>query len=220
MEDNEYPSGEGNPFGDSTATAVADRKRVEETFGTKPEVETPRPKYGLSPAWAKSNEYKKPFDYYLEGSGQTVLLKRIDMGDMFKLGIAEQMDFMTKSLMTDADTKETPKANVTNAIMQSDNFDAMELMINKICLAGIIQPNVHPVPQKLVKDEKTEEEKYVDDPESKNPDVFYITDIPFQDRMELFTVIFDAEGLATFRSQQTVGMGNMENVPSVSLPAD
>jgi hypothetical protein len=36
----------------------------------------------------------------------------------------------------------------------------------------------------------------------------------------LFAVIFESEGLSTFRSEQETSVGDVADVPSVQLPAD
>jgi hypothetical protein len=199
------------------APETGKHEQVESTFGTvTPEnpipaaPEPPKEKYALSDSWSRGREYKKPFDYVIEGSGQEVKLRRLDMGDLLKLGIAEEMDFMTKALMTNEEKKTGGEA-IASAIMQGGNFDRMESMINKVVLAGLLAPKPHQPPLK--------DDGSVDD-EAKNENVFYVDTIPFSDRMELFSVIFESDGIATFRSEQTAGVGNVETVPSVSLPAD
>lgn len=162
-------------------------------------------KYALSTAWEKSNEFKQPFDYTLENTNQTVLLRRLDMGDILKLGIAEELDFMSKSLMADSQNAEKPKEAVSSAIMKSDNFIKMEKMINAVVAAGVIKPKIQGIPEH---------------DQARQPGQIYVDSIPFSDRMELFSVIFDSEGLSTFREEQDNGVGNVADVPSVSLPAD
>ena len=55
--------------------------------------------FALSTAWTAHKDFKKPFRHTLETSGQTVLLQRLDMPDLLKLGIANEMDFMSKALI-------------------------------------------------------------------------------------------------------------------------
>lgn len=174
-------------------------------------------KYGLSPAWSKGRDYKKPFDYVIESSGQEVKIRRLDMGDLLKLGIGEEMDFMTKALMS-SEKKETGTDAVASAVMGAGNFENMEGMINKVVLAGLITPRVHTPPMKEFVGPKGL--TLVVDEEAKKENVLYVDDVPFTDRMELFSVIFDSDGLATFRGEQADGVGDVETVPSVSLPAD
>lgn len=166
-------------------------------------------KYVLSDSWARGKDYKTPFDYVVEHSKQTLLIRRLDMGDLLKLGIAEQMDFMSRQLMSEdkaaEQTEQSAKDAVSSAIMKSDNFAQMEFMVNAVCLAGILKPKVLPVPEH---------------DSARQKGMFYIDYIPFQERMELFSVIYDAEGLSDFREEQTDGVGNLADVPSVQLPAD
>lgn len=162
-------------------------------------------KYALSTVWEKSNEFKRPFDYTLSESGQTCLVRRMDMGDFLKLGIAEELDFMSKSLMTDTKESDNAQQAVSSAMMKSGNFSKMEKMINLVVLEGVIKPKVYNVPEH---------------DNARQAGLLYIDAIPFGDRMELFSVIFDSEGLSTFREEQEDGVGDLANVTDVPLPAD
>jgi hypothetical protein len=164
-------------------------------------------KYAVSPVWAKSNDYKKPFDYTLESNpDQTVLLRRLDMGDLLKLGIAEELDFMSKALMTqDSPEDQKAKEAVTSAIVSADNFGRMEKMINAVVVAGVLQPKLHEPPR---------------DENARQAGLVYADSIPFSDRLELFSVIFETEGLSTFRQEQETGVGNVADESVVSLPAN
>ena len=162
-------------------------------------------KYALSSTWEKSNEYKKPFDYTVKESGQVCLIRRMDMGDFLKLGVAEELDFMSKALMTDSSDNETPKEAVSSVMMKSANFEKMERMINLVVQAGVVKPHLQKVPEHEA---------------ARQPGQVYVDAIPFNDRLELFSVIFDSEGLSTFREEQEDGVGNVVDEPGVSLPAD
>lgn len=179
-------------------------------------------KYALSDSWARGHHFKIPFDYTLEKSGQTVLVKRLDMADLLKMGIAEEMDFMSKSLMKSDgpadDTIESAKEAVSNAVLKSGNFEQMEKMINAVCCAGILMPAIYPLPM-ITKTEKGKTTTEVNEA-ARQPGLTYIDSVPFTDRMELFSVIYDAEGLASFRTEQTDGVGDVADVPSVQLPAN
>ena len=161
-------------------------------------------KYALSPAWANANDYRQPFDYTLEGTNQTVLIRRLDMGDLLKLGIAEELDFMSKALFSD-DASNTPKEAVNSAVLKSQNFVKMEAMIISVVVAGVILPKLYPVPLHEA---------------ARQAGLVYVDSIPFSDRMELFGVIFDSEGLSTFREKQEDGVGNVPDVSDVPLPTD
>jgi hypothetical protein len=161
-------------------------------------------KYQISSAWMGNKDFKKPFDYELTRSKQTVKISRLDMSDLLKLNVANELDFMTKELMNNPDEKASQEV-VANAITKSENFNRLEDMVNKIVLAGVIEPVVSPVPA---------EEK------DRTSDLFYIDYIPWDDRMELFSVIFETEGISDFREEQEPGVGNVSDVQTVQLPAD
>ena len=161
-------------------------------------------KYALSPAWENASNYRQPFDYTLEGTQQTVLVRRLDMGDLLKLGIAEELDFMSKALMAD-ESSDKPKDAVTSAVMKGENFERMEKMINAVVVAGVIKPKLQRVPEHEA---------------ARQPGQVYVDSVPFNDRIELFSVIFDSEGLSTFREEQENSVGNVVDEPSVSLPTD
>lgn len=161
-------------------------------------------KYALSPAWENSSSYKLPFDYTLENTQQTVFLRRLDMGDLLKLGIAEELDFMSKALMAN-DSKEKPKEAVSSAVLRSENFQKMEKMIDAVVAAGVIKPKIQAPPLHDA---------------ARQPGQIYVDTIPFNDRLELFSVIFDSDGLSTFRDKQEDGVGNVADESGVPLPSD
>lgn len=180
------------------------------------------PNYGLSESWARGAEYKDPFNYVVgkgkvtpeeaeahdPKDGQLVLCHKLDMGDLLKLGVAEQLDFMSKELMTQTDTEgQAPKDAVSNAIMKADNFSSMEKMVNLVVGAGVNEPRLHMPPADALH-------------QKRQLGLTYIDSIPFLDRMELFSVCFDSEGLSTFRPEQASGVGNVEHEQSVQLPAN
>lgn len=162
-------------------------------------------KYALSDAWKKGSDFREPFDYTLEGTEQTVLIRHLDMGDLLRLGIAEELDFMTKALMTDEKSPEKSQEAVAAAIMKADNFKRMEHMVNLVCVAGILKPELHLPPEHE---------------NARQKGLVYIDSVPFNDRMELFSVIFETEGLTTFREEQETSVGDVEHVTVVSLPPD
>ena len=177
----------------------------------------------LSTGWSKAKDFKKPF-YYLCGKGeipeeqvaehnpedgQIVYLRRLDMGDLLKLGIAEEMDVMSKALMT-PDTKipendQSAKEAVASVVARADNYVKMERMINLVVAGGAIEPRIYEVPEHE---------------NARQRGLMYVDEVPWDDRMELFSVIFETDGLSTFREEQEPGVGNVADEPSVPLPAD
>lgn len=177
----------------------------------------------ISVSWAKGKEFKKPFYYQIgfgpipdealeqtladlkEGDGQIVRLHRLDMGDLLKLGIANEMDMMSKALMASEAKDQTAKEAVASAVQKADNYLQMQTMINLVASGGLLEPKVHPVPEH---------------DNARQKGLMYVDEIPWDDRMELFSVIFETEGLSDFREEQDSSVGNVADVPSVSLPAD
>lgn len=175
--------------------------------------------YAISAKWHAHKDYKKPFDYTLQSSGQRLLLQRLEMPDLIKQGIANELDFLTKGLMTNDKPAQSGKEAVSDVIAAADNFQKMEVMVNKVCTVGILKPQVYPVPTIT----RTENGKTIteDVPADKRQQgLFYVDNIPWPDREELFSVIFEAEGLSDFQQEQEHGVGNVADVQSVQLPAN
>lgn len=162
-------------------------------------------------SWSKAKDYKKPFKFTCP-SGQKTLIHRLDMADLLKLGVAENLDLMAKALMATDETAEQSEnkpddaAEATSEIIRNaENFSKLEGTINKVCQAGVIKPKLHLPPR---------------DEAARQSGLTYVDSIFFEDRMALFTEIFDSEGLTTFRQEQKDGVGDVANVTSVPLPAE
>lgn len=163
--------------------------------------------FAISPAWIANKDFKKPFKYTIESSNSTVLLQRLDMPDLLKLGIAQEMDFMSKSLMAAPVTagEQKPQAAVADAVKLADNFGKMETMIDKVVMRGCLKPKLYPVPAHE---------------NARQEGLMYIDNVPWDDRMELFSVIFETQGLSDFRPEQDAGVGDMADVQDVQLPSN
>jgi hypothetical protein len=177
--------------------------------------------YKLSPKWESNKNFKDPFHYIVgkgqvtdeqaeayDGDDQLVQIIRLDMADILKLGMAEELDFMSKALISSdkkAEDNDASKA-LENAIKSASNFSKMEIMINKIVQRGIVNPKFYMPPEH--ENARQKGLNYID------------TAVPFEDRMELFSVIFETEGLSDFRAEQETGVGNVEHESVVQLPAD
>lgn len=170
----------------------------------------------VSKRWEKHKGFKKPFDYVLypgTEDEQELTLRRLDMDDILELGVSNELDFMTKALMEGQkkpkdekpDSEKSEEDKVKDIISQATNMAEMKKMVNAICVEGILDPEVHPVPRHE---------------NARQKGLLYVDEIPFEDRVELFSVIFDTEGLSTFREEQSAGVGNVANVTSVQLPPD
>ena len=165
--------------------------------------------YELSPAWSKAKGFKKPFDHVCSDTGQKVLIRRLDMGDLLKLDIAEEMDFMSKAVMSTESEKpeevQTSQEAVANAVKNSKNFSKMEKMINLVVSAGVIRPRLYSPPEHE---------------NARQAGLNYVDEVPWNDRMELFSVIFEMEGIATFREEEEPSVGDVADDAGVPLPAE
>lgn len=164
--------------------------------------------YAISPIWEARRDYKKPFKHHLERSKQNLLLQHLDMPDLLKLGIANEVDFMTKALMNTAvaESKEpSPQDQINAAVKLGANFEKLEKMINKVVVAGTLKPKLYFPPEHE---------------NARQKGLFYVDFIPWDERQDLFGVIFDSEGLTDFREEQELGVGDMADVQDVQLPAD
>ena len=142
------------------------------------------PNYQMSERWEKSSEFKAPFNYAVgtgkltdeeaeayEGKGQLCQVRRVDMGDLIKLGIAEELDFMSKSLIAPdepAKGEESATDAIKSAIMKADNYSQMERMVNLVCEAGILQPRLY-APPTITKTENGKSETQLRKSEGWNP---------------------------------------------------
>lgn len=175
----------------------------------------------VSNSWVKGKEFRKPIDYTLENNPeQDVTIKRLGMEEIMKLGVTNELDFMSKALMSSEDTSAKPKDAVANVIRTAEDIDKMTEMINAVVVTGLLDPKVYPVPMRITRDEKGTVLKKEANEEARQEGLLYVDEIPYDDRVELFSVIFDTEGLSTFREEQNDGVGDVADVPSVPLPSD
>lgn len=172
--------------------------------------------FSVGDSWTKHKEFKKPFVFVLDDikddqgqvvrkRGQKLLIRRLDMPALLKLGIANEMDFMTKALMNSEGNSKSPQEAVADAIKTAENIARMEKMVDKVCVEGIMKPKIHALPEH---------------DNARQAGLFYVDDIPWEDRQELFSVIFDTEGLSDFREEQEPGVGDVADVQDVQLPAN
>lgn len=156
-------------------------------------------------SWAKNKEYKEPFDY-TTSSGQLILVQRLDMDDILTLGLENDLDFMSKAIVSEdkPDVKESDDDSISKA-MKSGNLPKLKRIVDAVCLRGILMPKLHAVPE---------------DANARQKGLFYVDSVPFNERVELFSVIFDTEGLQTFRQESQDDLGRVADESTVSLPAE
>ena len=158
-------------------------------------------KYAVSKSWQKKVEQSVPFDYTLEGSGQTCLVRKVDMSDIMAFGLVDDMDFLAKEMaeISSKDTGETKKAT------RRKNSKNMERIVNMIVQAAVIKPEIEMAPE---------------NDSDRIEGVIYVDSIPFTDRIELFSVVYDMDSLTGFREEQETSVGIVADVADVPLPAD
>ena len=146
-----------------------------------------------------------PYEYTLE-SGDVILIKKLTMPDILRLGFLDKLDFFTKALSED----ETKPA-LTDATQSPDfvkkllsNWDQMEDVIDKLLVVGVVAPVVVPnIPAP-----------------NRKPGVVYVDTIPFNDKVELFGELMDTDGLTQFRDESETGVGHVSDGESVSDTAE
>jgi hypothetical protein len=163
-----------------------------------------------SDSWGKPSDYKTPFDHQVP-SGKTVLVRRLDMTDILKLGMIEDLDFMAKALVVAENKGEEKQSDadensiLLKAIGNANNFAKMEKLINAIVVEGVIAPKLHHPPEHEA---------------ARQAGLRYVDSVPFDDRVDLFGTIFDSEGLSTFRPEQKPSVADVPNVTDVPLPTE
>lgn len=152
-------------------------------------------------------------------SGQRCLVQLLEMEDVIALGVVDQLDTFTGGMLSAALSGETPKKETKKGKKKNDaekwmdalkdNAKFLKLMdaVEKIIMRAVIKPTIHPTPVA---------DKEGNVPE-KVPGQAYIDQINFNDKMEIFGVVFNNLGdMSSFHDGPTSGVGDVE--PSEGLP--
>lgn len=143
-----------------------------------------------------------PYEYTLS-SGDVILIKKLTMPEILRLGFLDKLDFFTKALSENAD----PAKALANAPQDADfakkllsNWSEMEDVIDKLLIAGVVAPQVvENVPNPVRK-----------------TGVVYCDTIPFNDKVDLFGELMDTDDLTRFRDEPETGVGHVSDGESVS----
>lgn len=145
-------------------------------------------------SWGQPKAVDETFEHTTP-SGQLVLLKRVGMESILELGLFDKLDFFTKAMAEDDETKPaTDKKDDSFAQNVLKNFGQMKQTIHKILLVGVVAPVLAPVP---------------DPPAARKDGVVYVDTVPFEDAIDLFSEILDSDGLASFRKEPASGVGDV-----------
>lgn len=150
-------------------------------------------------------------------SGQLCLMRRADIGALIERGLLTRLDSLT-NLVEDKVMPKSPKARAeaeakqTKAVMQKlGKMDPAEMgnimkLVNDVVLSSVVQPQLKPVPDIELGEERHEGTIYVDS-------------VSFNDRMAIFGKAMEGLGnLRNFREQSGESVGSLENVAGVPQP--
>jgi len=179
---------------------------------------TPDP-YALSAAWVES-----PYKDLVCPSGQKCFVRKIAMEDLVGLGIVDQTDTPTGTAVLAADEAKgkspqdhRPKkltkaeqlaADVLQQHKNAENMDKHFGMINKVVLASVLKPELHPIPEP--------------DPTVRVVGRAYVDQIALNDKMEIFKFAMSSTvgSAETFRPESSDDVGRVEDGESVQLSAE
>lgn len=152
----------------------------------------------------------RPFDIELP-SGQLCLVKPLEMPDIIRLGIINQLDGFSALLVGEDDSKpkkvkdhqKTKKqikreeeARILGVLSTGDNFETMMNTMETVVLECVLKPQIVADPE---------------DPEDMIEGVPYIANVSFNDQMHIFNEVFQGlGGMEKFRSGQEASVGDVE----------
>jgi len=161
-------------------------------------------------------------------SGQTCLIRRLEVDDLVDLDILSEIDRLSTLVNSDhiepvmggrkvpsdrkpkaltaAQKKKQEDESLIKLMSNKDDFRMLSWVIDRVVTAAVVQPVV----VSSYTGDKEEHDKI--SLADRDPDSIYTDSIPFQDRMEIFnSAIGRMDGLARFRDQQTEVMGDVES---------
>lgn len=168
-------------------------------------------KYNLT-GWGVKSSLE--FDIELP-SGQTCLVKKLGMEKIVELGLMNDLDSFTGSILPDKKTssKKTAKQKeqeeedtFLSALKDKERFGKMMSTVDKVVRACVIMPQVNAVPEKGFE---------------RLDGVVYVDNIDFNDKLTIFGKVFDGlGGMEPFRKGQEPAVGAVAESPGASLQAE
>lgn len=127
-------------------------------------------------------------------SGQLCLARKLQMEDIVKLGIIDEMDMFTEfaAKMGDASGADG-EAEALDIVKDKERFSKVVEIVDKVVAEVVVEP-------KLTRPVKRVDGKDVPlDPSEFQEGVIYTTYVDFNDRMHIFGMVFSGETIDQFR---------------------
>lgn len=161
-------------------------------------------KYALT-GWKRKTD--TTFDLPLP-SGQTCLVKKLDVPDIIRMGLLEQLDTFTPQLIAEPGGEAKPSNDIDflKKLADPEKFDKFEASLDKAVVASVVVPKVYEVPPS---------------PAERVEDHLYVDEIDFFDKMAIFTAVFDGmSNMSDFREEQAPGVAPVEDVQESGSPTE
>lgn len=140
-------------------------------------------------------------------SGQLCQAKKLEMEDVIRLNIVNELDTFTSLFGDEDDAKQGDQDNLEAIKRMSDsgNMDRLMETLNTVTVDRVVQPPVLPIPL----GENGRPVPF----EDRAPGV-YVDNIKFLDKMAIFGEIFEGlSDMADFREEPEPGVGAVETQP-------
>lgn len=130
-------------------------------------------------------------------SGQLCLARKLQMEDIVRLGIIDQMDMFSEFAATMGDAAEASASNEDTGLSlmkDKERFSAIVDIVDKVVSEVVIEPRIA---RPVRKDKKGRE--FPLDPSEFEDGVIYTSYVDFNDKMHIFGSVFSGETIDQFR---------------------
>ncbi|QXO13679.1 tail assembly chaperone [Gordonia phage DumpTruck] len=132
-------------------------------------------------------------------SGQVCQARKLEMEDIIRLGLINDLDTFTTLYGDEDEIKQTSDIDFIKKISEGDGFGRLLNTLNLVTIECVVQPQVWPVP-----DQKKE----------RKSNRVYIDAIKFEDKMFIFSKVFTGmSAMADFREEPGDDLGAVESKP-------
>lgn len=132
-------------------------------------------------------------------SGQLCLARKLQMEDIVRLGIIDEMDMFTEFAASMGEAAgEEGDAAALDIVKDKERFSKVVEIVDKVVAEVVVEPKLT---RPIKKNKKGEE---IPLPESEFKDgVIYTSYVDFNDRMHIFGTVFSGETIDQFRGEPT-----------------